>query len=93
MILSLEAAGTEPTLTRAGHIIHYDRGWNAAVEDQATDRAHRIGQHHSVTVHRLITEHTVKETRLNDQHGQVASAPSLAQHADLPRKTSRTGSP
>ncbi|MEV1040484.1 DEAD/DEAH box helicase [Streptomyces sp. NPDC050204] len=61
MILSLKAAGTGLTLTRAGHVIHYDRSWNAAVEDQATDRAHRIGQHQTVTVHRLITEHTVED--------------------------------
>jgi superfamily II DNA or RNA helicase len=61
MILSLKAAGTGLTLTRAGHVIHYDRSWNAAVEDQATDRAHRIGQYQTVTVHRLITEHTVED--------------------------------
>ncbi|MBY8889121.1 DEAD/DEAH box helicase family protein [Streptomyces sp. PTM05] len=61
MILSLKAAGTGLTLTRATHVIHYDRSWNAAVEDQATDRAHRIGQHRTVTVHRLITEHTVED--------------------------------
>ncbi|MEU2358832.1 DEAD/DEAH box helicase [Streptomyces misionensis] len=61
MILSLKAAGTGLTLTRATHVIHYDRSWNAAVEDQATDRAHRIGQHKTVTVHRLITEHTVED--------------------------------
>ncbi|MET9778841.1 DEAD/DEAH box helicase [Streptomyces sp. NPDC006367] len=61
MILSLKAAGTGLTLTRAAHVIHYDRFWNAAVEDQATDRAHRIGQHKTVTVHRLITEHTVED--------------------------------
>ncbi|MFE7485100.1 SNF2-related protein [Streptomyces sp. NPDC057552] len=61
MILSLKAAGTGLTLTHAAHVIHYDRSWNAAVEDQATDRAHRIGQHKTVTVHRLITEHTVED--------------------------------
>ncbi len=61
MILSLKAAGTGLTLTRAAHVIHYDRSWNAAVEDQATDRAHRIGQQQTVTVHRLITEHTVED--------------------------------
>ncbi|MFJ2217865.1 SNF2-related protein [Streptomyces sp. NPDC101062] len=61
MILSLKAAGTGLTLTQAGHVIHYDRSWNAAVEDQATDRAHRIGQQQTVTVHRLITEHTVED--------------------------------
>ncbi|MFF7361453.1 SNF2-related protein [Streptomyces sp. NPDC008125] len=61
MILSLRAAGTGLTLTRAAHVIHYDRSWNAAIEDQATDRAHRIGQQQAVTVHRLITEHTVED--------------------------------
>ncbi|MER6038355.1 DEAD/DEAH box helicase [Streptomyces sp. NPDC001835] len=61
MILSLKAAGTGLTLTRAAHVIHFDRSWNAAVEDQATDRAHRIGQHRTVSVHRLITEHTVED--------------------------------
>ncbi|MFD6243439.1 MULTISPECIES: DEAD/DEAH box helicase [Streptomyces] len=61
MILSLKAAGTGLTLTRATHVIHYDRSWNAAVEDQATDRAHRIGQQQTVTVHRLITEHTIED--------------------------------
>ncbi|MGW2843222.1 SNF2-related protein [Streptomyces sp. NPDC001493] len=61
MILSLRAAGTGLTLTRAAHVIHYDRSWNAAIEDQATDRAHRIGQRQAVTVHRLITEHTVED--------------------------------
>ncbi|WP_332758344.1 SNF2-related protein [Streptomyces sp. MT206] len=61
MILSLKAAGTGLNLTRAAHVIHYDRSWNAAVEDQATDRAHRIGQRAIVTVHRLISEHTVED--------------------------------
>ncbi|WP_329020435.1 DEAD/DEAH box helicase [Streptomyces sp. NBC_01601] len=61
MILSLKAAGTGLTLTRATHVVHFDRSWNAAVEDQATDRAHRIGQRRTVTVHRLITEHTVED--------------------------------
>ncbi|MGY0067042.1 SNF2-related protein [Streptomyces sp. QTS137] len=61
MVLSLRAAGTGLTLTRAAHVVHYDRSWNAAVEDQATDRAHRIGQHRTVTVHRLITRHTVED--------------------------------
>ncbi|MDW4912636.1 SNF2-related protein [Streptomyces californicus] len=61
MILSLKAAGTGLTLTRAAHVVHFDRSFNAAVEDQATDRAHRIGQHQSVTVHRLITEETIED--------------------------------
>jgi superfamily II DNA or RNA helicase len=61
MLLSLKAAGTGLNLTRAAHVIHYDRSWNAATEDQATDRAHRIGQHRVVTVHQLIAEHTVED--------------------------------
>ncbi|WP_405196278.1 SNF2-related protein [Streptomyces anulatus] len=61
MILSLKAAGTGLTLTRAAHVVHFDRSFNAAVEDQATDRAHRIGQRQTVTVHRLITEETVED--------------------------------
>ncbi|MFF8914668.1 DEAD/DEAH box helicase [Streptomyces sp. NPDC015032] len=60
-VLSLKAAGTGLNLTRAGHVIHFDRWWNPAVEAQATDRAHRIGQTLPVQVHRLITEGTVEE--------------------------------
>ncbi|EST37904.1 hypothetical protein N566_10460, partial [Streptomycetaceae bacterium MP113-05] len=64
-LLSLKAAGTGLNLTRAGHVVHYDRWWNPAVEEQATDRAHRIGQTQPVQVHRLITEGTVEE-RIDD---------------------------
>nr|WP_309028825.1 DEAD/DEAH box helicase [Streptomyces alfalfae] len=60
-LLSLKAAGTGLNLTRAGHVIHYDRWWNPAVEEQATDRAYRIGQTRPVQVHRLITEGTVED--------------------------------
>ncbi len=61
LILSLRAAGTGLTLTRASHVIHFDRWWNPAVETQATDRAHRIGQTRSVTVTTLTTATTVEE--------------------------------
>ncbi|MDA8435673.1 MAG: DEAD/DEAH box helicase [Actinomycetales bacterium] len=61
MLISLRAGGTGLTLTRATHVIHLDRWWNPAVEDQATDRAHRIGQSRSVFVHRLISAGTVEE--------------------------------
>ncbi len=61
-VLSLKAAGTGLNLTRADHVIHYDRWWNPAVEDQATDRAHRIGQTRSVQVHRLLSEGTIEES-------------------------------
>jgi len=61
LILSLKAAGTGLNLTAATQVIHYDRWWNPAVEDQATDRAYRIGQTAPVTVHRLIAEGTVED--------------------------------
>ncbi len=60
-LLSLKAGGTGLTLTRATHVLHYDRWWNPAVEDQATDRAYRIGQDHPVQVHRLIAEGTLED--------------------------------
>lgn len=60
-LLSLKAAGTGLNLTRAEHVVHYDRWWNPAVEAQATDRAHRLGQSRPVQVHRLIAEGTVED--------------------------------
>jgi superfamily II DNA or RNA helicase len=60
-LLSLKAAGTGLNLTRADHVVHYDRWWNPAVEDQATDRAYRIGQTRPVQVHRLIAEGTLED--------------------------------
>ncbi|MCM2515392.1 DEAD/DEAH box helicase [Streptomyces griseoincarnatus] len=60
-LLSLKAAGTGLNLTRADHVVHYDLWWNPAVEAQATDRAHRIGQTRPVQVHRLIAEGTVED--------------------------------
>ncbi len=60
-LLSLKAGGTGLNLTRADHVVHLDRWWNPAVEDQATDRAHRIGQSRPVQVHRMITQGTVEE--------------------------------
>nr|WP_209310742.1 DEAD/DEAH box helicase [Streptomyces spiramenti] len=60
-LLSLKAAGTGLNLTRAEHVVHFDRWWNPAVEEQATDRAYRIGQDRPVQVHRLIAEGTVED--------------------------------
>ncbi len=60
-ILSLRAGGTGLTLTRANHVFHFDRWWNPAVENQASDRAYRIGQMKDVYVHRLICAGTVEE--------------------------------
>ncbi len=61
LVLSLKAGGTGLNLTAASNVVHYDRWWNPAVEDQATDRAYRIGQTQIVTVHRLITQGTVED--------------------------------
>ena len=60
-LLSLKAGGTGLNLTRADHVIHFDRWWNPAVEEQATDRAYRIGQTRPVQVHRLVTQGTIEE--------------------------------
>ena len=60
-VLSLKAGGTGLTLTAASHVIHFDRWWNPAVENQATDRAFRIGQKKNVQVHKFITQGTVEE--------------------------------
>jgi SNF2 family DNA or RNA helicase len=64
-ILSLKAGGTGLNLTRANHVFHYDRWWNPAVEQQATDRAFRIGQTQNVQVHKLISSGTLEE-RIDD---------------------------
>lgn len=61
MLLSLRAGGTGLTLTAASHVVHLDRWWNPAVENQATDRAFRIGQRRDVTVHKLVCAGTVEE--------------------------------
>jgi non-specific serine/threonine protein kinase len=60
-ILSLRAGGTGLNLTAASHVIHFDRWWNPAVENQATDRAFRIGQRRNVLVHKFITSGTIEE--------------------------------
>ena len=60
-ILSLRAGGTGLNLTAASHVIHFDRWWNPAVENQATDRAFRIGQQRNVLVHTFITSGTIEE--------------------------------
>ena len=61
MVLSLKAGGTGLNLTRANHVIHFDRWWNPAVENQATDRAFRIGQNKGVLVHKFVTRGTIED--------------------------------
>lgn len=67
-LLSLKAAGTGLTLTQADTVIHYDLWWNPAVEDQATDRAYRIGQKRVVTNYKLVTRGTIEEKILELQN-------------------------
>ena len=61
LILSVKAGGTGLNLTKASHVIHFDRWWNPAVENQATDRAYRIGQKSKVMVHKLVCQNTIEE--------------------------------
>ncbi len=61
LVLSLKAGGTGLNLTKASHVIHFDRWWNPAVENQATDRAFRIGQTKNVMVHKLVCDGTIEE--------------------------------
>ncbi len=74
-VLSVKAGGTGLNLTAASHVFHYDRWWNPAVEDQATDRAYRIGQKRAVQVHKLVCAGTVEEKidRLLEQKRDLAS--------------------
>ena len=60
-VLSIKAGGSGLNLTAASHVVHFDRWWNPAVENQATDRAYRIGQHRNVLVHKFITRGTIEE--------------------------------
>jgi SNF2 family DNA or RNA helicase len=75
-VLSLRAGGVGITLTKANHVFHFDRWWNPAVEDQATDRAFRIGQGKNVFVHKFVTLGTLEERidRLIEDKKQVAAA-------------------
>ena len=75
-VLSLKAGGTGLTLTAANHVIHVDRWWNPAVEDQATDRAFRIGQTRSVQVRKLVCAGTLEEKialMIKEKRGLAAS--------------------
>ena len=73
-LISLKAGGTGLNLTAADAVIHYDPWWNPAVEDQATDRAHRIGQDKPVFVYKLVAQGTVEERMLELQQRKKALA-------------------
>lgn len=89
-ILSLKAGGTGLTLTAASHVIHFDRWWNPAVENQATDRAFRIGQKKNVQVHTFITQGTIEEridaiiNSKKELASEILSAPGETHILNLP---------
>jgi len=76
-LISLKAGGTGLNLTAADAVIHYDPWWNPAVEDQATDRAHRIGQDKPVFVYKLVAQGTVEERMLELQQRKKALAAGI----------------
>jgi SNF2 family DNA or RNA helicase len=75
-LISLKAGGSGLNLTAADYVIHMDPWWNPAVEDQASDRAHRMGQTRPVTIYRLITQHTIEDkiVALHQQKRDLASS-------------------
>jgi superfamily II DNA or RNA helicase len=82
-LLSLRAGGTGLNLTAATYVIHLDPWWNPAVEDQATDRAHRIGQDHPVTVIRMVARGTIEESVLSLHEEKRQLAASILDGADV----------
>jgi SNF2 family DNA or RNA helicase len=82
-LISLKAGGTGLNLTGADTVIHFDPWWNPAVEDQATDRAHRIGQTRTVTSYKLVTEATVEEKVIQLQLKKSALLQDLLDESSL----------
>ena len=87
-LISLKAGGTGLNLTAADYVIHMDPWWNPAVEDQASDRAHRIGQQRPVTVYRLVAEHTIEEKIIKLHEDKRDLADSLLEGTDASSKLS-----
>ena len=87
-LISLKAGGLGLNLTAADYVIHMDPWWNPAVEDQASDRAHRFGQQRPVTVYRLVTRNTIEEkiVRLHQEKRDLAN--SLLEGADVSTRIS-----
>lgn len=81
-LISLKAGGTGLNLTGADIVIHYDPWWNVSAQNQATDRAHRIGQHNSVQVYKLIAKDTIEEKILKLQHDKLKLADSVISEGD-----------
>ncbi len=87
-LISLKAGGTGLNLTAADYVIHMDPWWNPAVEDQASDRAHRIGQTRPVTIYRLVTEGTIEEQIVELHHHKRDLAHRLLEGADAAARLS-----
>ena len=82
-LISLKAGGLGLNLTAADYVIHLDPWWNPAIEDQASDRAHRIGQERPVTVYRLIAAGTIEEKIIRLHQNKRSMADALLQNADM----------
>jgi superfamily II DNA or RNA helicase len=89
-LISLKAGGTGLNLTAADYVIHMDPWWNPAVEDQASDRTHRIGQQRPVTIYRLVAQHTIEEKIVDLHKHKRDLADSLLEGADMSGKVSTT---
>ena len=76
-MISLKAGGTGLNLTGADMVIHYDPWWNVAAQNQATDRAHRIGQKKAVTVYKLIAKNTIEERIIEMQEAKKDLADAI----------------
>ena len=85
-LVSLKAGGLGLNLTGANYVIHLDPWWNPAIEQQATDRAYRIGQKQKVTVYHLIAENTIEEKILRLHQTKRSLADSLLQGTDMSHK-------
>jgi SNF2 family DNA or RNA helicase len=82
-LISLKAGGMGLNLTAADYVIHMDPWWNPAVEDQASDRAHRIGQLHPVTIYRLVVRNTIEEKIMRLHREKRDLADTLLEGTDL----------
>ena len=82
-LISLKAGGLGLNLTGANYVIHLDPWWNPAIEQQATDRAYRIGQKQDVTVYRLISQHTIEEKILRLHKTKRNLSDSLLEGSDI----------
>lgn len=87
-LISLKAGGTGLNLTAADYVIHMDPWWNPAVEDQASDRAHRLGQHRPVTIYRLVAKNTIEEKIVELHHRKRDLADSLLEGTEMSGKIS-----